>query len=113
MDAKFVAASEVACELFMLHQMLGEVGMEPVVLMLMHVDIQAAISQIEGEASSIKSQAYRRAVQVLALSRSTRYHHGAARSIRADDREPDDEAPRCDQAGDTAEPDAPSVKSAT
>ena len=53
MDAKFVAASEVACELFMLHQMLGEVGMEPVVLMLMHVDIQAAISQIEGEASSI------------------------------------------------------------
>ena len=56
MDAKFVAASEVACELFMLHQMLGEVGMEPVVLMLMHVDIQAAISQIEGEASSIKAK---------------------------------------------------------
>ena len=56
MDVKFVAASEVACELFMLHQMLGEVGMEPVVLMLMHVDIQAAISQIEGEASSIKAK---------------------------------------------------------
>ena len=50
MEAEFVAASEVA------RQMLGEVGMAPVVPMLMHVDNQAAICQIEGEASSIKAK---------------------------------------------------------
>uniref|UniRef100_A0AAV1TS26 Uncharacterized protein n=1 Tax=Peronospora matthiolae TaxID=2874970 RepID=A0AAV1TS26_9STRA len=49
--AEFVAASEVARELIGLHQMLGEVGMAPVVPKLMHVDNQAAITQIEGEAS--------------------------------------------------------------
>ena len=54
MEAKFVAASEVARELIDLHQMIGKVGLAPVVLMLMHVDNQAAISQIEGGASSIK-----------------------------------------------------------
>uniref|UniRef100_A0AAV1UMW7 Uncharacterized protein n=1 Tax=Peronospora matthiolae TaxID=2874970 RepID=A0AAV1UMW7_9STRA len=55
-EAEFVAASEVARELICLHQMLGEVGMAPVVPMLMHVDNQAAICQIEGEASSIKAK---------------------------------------------------------
>ena len=55
MEAEFFAASEVARELI-LHQMLGEVGMAPVVPMLMHVDNQAAICQIEGEASSIKAK---------------------------------------------------------
>ena len=36
--------------------MLGEVSMAPVVPMLMHVDNQAVINQIEGEASSIKAK---------------------------------------------------------
>ena len=53
MKAEFVTASEVARGL---HQMLGEVGMAPVVPMLMHVDNKTAISQIEGEASSIKDK---------------------------------------------------------
>ena len=55
-EAEFVAASEVARELIGLRQMLGEVDMALVVRMLMHVDNQAAISQIEGEASSIKAK---------------------------------------------------------
>ena len=42
MEAEFVAASEVARELIGLHQMFGMMGMAPVVLMLMHVDNQAA-----------------------------------------------------------------------
>ena len=53
MEAEFVAASEIARELIGLHHLLGEVGMAPVVPMLMHVDNQAAISQIEGKASTI------------------------------------------------------------
>uniref|UniRef100_A0AAV1VIG3 Uncharacterized protein n=1 Tax=Peronospora matthiolae TaxID=2874970 RepID=A0AAV1VIG3_9STRA len=36
--------------------MLGEVGMAPIVPMLMYVDKQAVISQIEDEASSIKDE---------------------------------------------------------
>lgn len=38
MEAEFVAVSEVARELIGLYQLLGEVGMAPVVPMLMHVD---------------------------------------------------------------------------
>ena len=56
MEAEFVAASEVARELMGLRQMLGEVGMAPVVPMPMHVHNKAAISQIEREASSIKAK---------------------------------------------------------
>ena len=56
MEAEFVAASEVAREFIGLHQMLGDVGMAPVVPMLMHVDNQAAIIQIEVKASSIKAK---------------------------------------------------------
>ena len=56
MEVEFVAPSEVACELIGLHQMLGEVGMAPVVPMLIHVDNQAAIIQIERDASSIKAK---------------------------------------------------------
>ena len=55
-ESKFVAASEVARELIGLQQMLGEVGMSPVVPMLMYVNNQASISQSEGEASSIKAK---------------------------------------------------------
>ena len=56
MEAEFVAAREVAREIIGLRQMLMEIGMEPVVPMLIHVDNQAAISQIEGEASSRKAK---------------------------------------------------------
>ena len=56
MEAEFVAAREVAREIIGLRQMLMEIGMAPVVPMLMHVDNQAAISQIEGEASSSKAK---------------------------------------------------------
>ena len=56
MKADFVAASYVARELISLHQMLGEVGMKPIVAMLMPVDNHAAIGPIEGEASSIKAK---------------------------------------------------------
>ena len=56
MESEFVAASEVARELIGLQQMLKEVGMAPVVSVLMYVDNQAAISQIKGEASSIKAK---------------------------------------------------------
>ena len=49
MEADFAAASEVACKLINLHQMLKEVGMAPVVIMLMHVYNQAAISRIEAK----------------------------------------------------------------
>ena len=45
MEAEFVAASEIARELIGLRQMLGEVGMAPVVPMLMHTDNQAAITR--------------------------------------------------------------------
>ena len=55
MNVELVAASEVAREPLSLRQMLGEVVLAPVVPMLMHVDNQAAISQIEGEDSSIKA----------------------------------------------------------
>ena len=47
-----VAASEVARELIGLWHLLMEIGMSPVVPMLMLVDNQAAISQIDGEAST-------------------------------------------------------------
>ena len=56
MDSEFVAAWEVVREIIGLRQMLGEVGMAPVVLMLINMDNQAAISQIEVEASSIKAK---------------------------------------------------------
>uniref|UniRef100_A0AAV1U9N8 Uncharacterized protein n=1 Tax=Peronospora matthiolae TaxID=2874970 RepID=A0AAV1U9N8_9STRA len=55
MESEFGAASEVVRELIGLKQMLEKVGMAPVVSMLMYVGNQAAISQIEGEAYSIKA----------------------------------------------------------
>ena len=56
MESEFVAASEVTRELIGLQQMLKEVGMAPVVPMLMYVENQAAICQIEGEASFITTK---------------------------------------------------------
>ena len=56
MEAEFVAASEMARELLGLREMLSEVGMAPALPMKLYVDNQAAISQILGEASSVKAK---------------------------------------------------------
>uniref|UniRef100_A0AAV1TE09 Polyprotein n=1 Tax=Peronospora matthiolae TaxID=2874970 RepID=A0AAV1TE09_9STRA len=56
MEAEFVAASEIARELLGVREMLIEIGMAPELPMLMHVDNQAAIRQLEGEASSLKAK---------------------------------------------------------
>ncbi|CAI5725764.1 unnamed protein product [Peronospora destructor] len=56
MEAEFVAASEVARELLGVREMLNEIGMALELPMLMHVDNQAAIRQLEGEASSLKAK---------------------------------------------------------
>ena len=52
----FVAASEVARELLDIHEMLCKIGAAPKLPMLMHVDNQAAILHLEGEASSLKAK---------------------------------------------------------
>ena len=56
MEAEFVAASETARELLGLREMLSEIGMAPKLPMLMHVDNQAAVRRIEGEASLLKAK---------------------------------------------------------
>uniref|UniRef100_A0AAV1UPI6 Polyprotein n=1 Tax=Peronospora matthiolae TaxID=2874970 RepID=A0AAV1UPI6_9STRA len=56
MEAEFVAASEIAREMLGVREMLIEIGMAPELPMLMHVDNQAAIRQLEGEASSLKAK---------------------------------------------------------
>ena len=80
MKAELVAASEVAHVLIGLRQTLKEVGMAPVVLMLMHVDNQAAICQIEGKDSRSRPST----------------------SIRGDDSGPHDKFTRRNQADDVA-----------
>ena len=54
--AKFVADGEVAREMIGLRQLLMEICVAPFVPMLLHVYDQAAISQIEGEASTTKAK---------------------------------------------------------
>uniref|UniRef100_A0AAV1VBX8 Integrase catalytic domain-containing protein n=1 Tax=Peronospora matthiolae TaxID=2874970 RepID=A0AAV1VBX8_9STRA len=56
MEAEFVAASETARELLGIREMLGEVGMAPELPMTLHVDNQAAIRQLDGEATSMKAK---------------------------------------------------------
>ncbi|GAB9471215.1 unnamed protein product, partial [Globisporangium polare] len=56
MEAEFVAASETGRELLGIREMLMEVGAVVVTPMPMGVDNQAAIKQIEGEASSTKAK---------------------------------------------------------
>uniref|UniRef100_A0AAV1UQN3 Integrase catalytic domain-containing protein n=1 Tax=Peronospora matthiolae TaxID=2874970 RepID=A0AAV1UQN3_9STRA len=56
MEAEFVAASETARELLGIREMLGEVGMAPELTMTLHVDNQAAIRQLDGEATSMKAK---------------------------------------------------------
>ena len=56
MEAEFVDAAEASRELIGVREMLDEVGMAPALPMLIHVDNQAAIKQLEGEAPSIKAK---------------------------------------------------------
>ena len=51
-----MVASEVARELLGIREMLYKIGAVPKLPMLMHADNQAAIRQIEGEASSLKAK---------------------------------------------------------
>ena len=54
MKAEFVAASEQARELLGIREMLNEIGKPPALPMVLHVDNQAALKQMDGEASSHK-----------------------------------------------------------
>ena len=56
MEAEFVAASEQTRELLGIREMLGEIGMPPGLPMTLYIDNQAAIKQLDGEASSIKAK---------------------------------------------------------
>ena len=56
MEAEFVADSELASEVLGLRKMLRKIGIVPSVPTQLHVDNQAAISQIAGEASSLKAK---------------------------------------------------------
>ena len=80
MEAEFVAASEVARVIIGLRQVLVEMcmGMAPFVPILTHVDNQAAISQINGEAST--SKAHLLAAQVCPEIRLLRHRSIIARA---------------------------------
>ena len=55
MEAEFVAASEIARGVLGAREILMEVGLAPALPMQLHVETQAAIRQIAGEASSLKA----------------------------------------------------------
>ena len=54
--AEFVAASEQTRELLGIREMLAEIGIAPKLPIILHVDNQAAIKQLDGEASSLKAK---------------------------------------------------------
>ena len=56
MEAEFVAASEIAREVLVLREMLREMRLKPALPMKLHVDNQAAIRRISGEALPLKSK---------------------------------------------------------
>ena len=56
MEAEFVVASEVTRELLGVREMLCKIRVVPTLPMLIHADYQAAIRQLEGEASSLKTK---------------------------------------------------------
>ena len=56
MEVEFVAASEQVRELLGIREMLCEIGKTPMLTMALHVDNQAALKQLAGEASSLKSK---------------------------------------------------------
>lgn len=51
-EAEFVEASLVAIDFLGLKELLGEIGLRVANLMMMHVDVQDAIRQIQGEYSA-------------------------------------------------------------
>uniref|UniRef100_A0AAV1TDT7 Polyprotein n=1 Tax=Peronospora matthiolae TaxID=2874970 RepID=A0AAV1TDT7_9STRA len=55
-EAEFVAASEQARELLGIREMLNEIGKPLALPMVLHVDNQAALKQLAGEASSLKAK---------------------------------------------------------
>ena len=56
MEAEFVAASKQARELLGIREMLNEIGKPPALPMVLHVENQAALKQLAGEASSHKTK---------------------------------------------------------
>ena len=56
MEAEFVTASEVACELLGIRELLTEFVVSSKLYMSMYVDNRAVIKQVEREASSAKSK---------------------------------------------------------
>uniref|UniRef100_M4B6C6 RxLR effector candidate protein n=1 Tax=Hyaloperonospora arabidopsidis (strain Emoy2) TaxID=559515 RepID=M4B6C6_HYAAE len=56
MDPEYVAASEVGRKLLGVRETLSEIGESPALPMKVLIDNQAAIRQIEGEASSTKAE---------------------------------------------------------
>ena len=56
MEAEFVAASEQVRELLGIREMLCEIGKPPMLPMALHVENQAALKQLAGEASSLKAK---------------------------------------------------------
>ena len=56
MEAEFVAASEQAHELLGIRETLNEIGKPPALPMVLHVDNQATLKQLAGEASSLKAK---------------------------------------------------------
>uniref|UniRef100_M4BX62 Uncharacterized protein n=1 Tax=Hyaloperonospora arabidopsidis (strain Emoy2) TaxID=559515 RepID=M4BX62_HYAAE len=56
MEAEFVVVSEVARELLGIREKLCKIGAMTKLHMLMHVNNQAAIREIEDEASSLKAK---------------------------------------------------------
>ena len=55
MEVEFVAASEKARELLGIREKLNEIGKPPALPIVLHVDNQAALKQLDGEASSLKT----------------------------------------------------------
>ena len=56
MESEFVAASDQVRELFGIREMLCEIGKPSMLPMALHVDNQAALKQLAGEASSLKAK---------------------------------------------------------
>ena len=55
MEAEFVAASKQARELLGIREMLNEIGKPPALPMVLHGDNMAALKQLAGEASFLKT----------------------------------------------------------
>uniref|UniRef100_A0AAV1TEI6 Uncharacterized protein n=1 Tax=Peronospora matthiolae TaxID=2874970 RepID=A0AAV1TEI6_9STRA len=67
-EAEFVAASEIARKIIGVREMLMEIGVAPALPMQLQVDNHAIISQIAGEASSLKASTWTSATSSYAIS---------------------------------------------